>query len=165
MVATRTGSKQLLRDLNRSIVFNLLFSEGPISRAELARKSNLTAPAITQIIGDFVTSGLVIERPADSVTVGRRAVMLEINVGAGYVVGVYAKVQDEALVIVVCNLNCDVVHSTILRHDFPKRVQADPNYQSPPLPVTVQHLRDEGLSQPFINYMSGWKGFVAEEAA
>src|SRR5579885_3024539 len=83
MVATRTGSKQLLRDLNRSIVFNLLFSEGPISRAELARKSNLTAPAITQIIGDFVTSGLVIERPADSVSVGRRPVMLEINVGAG----------------------------------------------------------------------------------
>lgn len=119
MAATRTGSKQLLRDLNRSIVFNLLFSEGPISRAELARKSNLTAPAITQIIGGFVTSGLVIERPADSVAVGRRPVMLEINVGAGYVVGVYAKVQDEALVIVVCNLNCDVVHSTILRHDFP----------------------------------------------
>jgi len=29
----------------------------------------------------------------------------------------------------------------------------------------VQHLRDEGLSQPFINYMNGWKGFVAEEAA
>src|SRR5262249_45292662 len=119
MLATRTGSKQLLRDLNRSIVFNLIFSQGPLSRAELARKSNLTAPAITQIIGDFVTSGLVIERPADSVTVGRRPVMLEINVDAGYVVGVYAKVQDEALVIVVCNLNCDVVHSTIIRHDFP----------------------------------------------
>jgi predicted NBD/HSP70 family sugar kinase len=45
--------------------------------------------------------------------------MLEINVDAGYVVGVYAKVQDEALVIVVCNLNCEVVHSTIMRHDFP----------------------------------------------
>src|ERR1051326_8111170 len=83
MLATRTGSKQLLRDLNRNIVFNLIFSEGPLSRAELARKSNLTAPAITQIIGDFVTSGLVIERPADSVTVGRRPVMLEINVDAG----------------------------------------------------------------------------------
>jgi predicted NBD/HSP70 family sugar kinase len=119
MLATRTGSKQLLRDLNRSIVFNLIFSQGPLSRAELARKSNLTAPAITQIIGDFVTSGLVIERPADSVTVGRRPVMLEMNVDAGYVVGAYAKVQDEALVIVVCNLNCDVVHSTIARHDFP----------------------------------------------
>lgn len=119
MLATRTGSKQLQRDLNRSIVFNLIFTQGPLSRAELARKSNLTAPAITQIIGDFVTSGLVIERPADSVTVGRRPVMLEINVDAGYVVGVYAKVQDEALVIVVCNLKCDVVHSMIVRHDFP----------------------------------------------
>jgi 2,4-dienoyl-CoA reductase-like NADH-dependent reductase (Old Yellow Enzyme family) len=27
----------------------------------------------------------------------------------------------------------------------------------------VERLRDEGLSQAFITYMSGWKGFVAEE--
>jgi len=34
-------------------------------------------------------------------------------------------------------------------------VKADETYQSPQLPVTVQHLRDEG--QAFITYMSGWK--------
>jgi predicted NBD/HSP70 family sugar kinase len=118
MVATRTGSKQLLRDLNRSIVFNLIFSQGPLSRAELARKSNLTAPAITQIIGDFVVSGLVREQPADTVSVGRRPVLLEINMDAGYVVGVYAKVQGATLVIVVCNLKGDAVHSTTIRHDL-----------------------------------------------
>jgi hypothetical protein len=42
-------------------------------------------------------------------------------------------------------------------------VRRDPNYVSPELPVTVQHLRDEGLSPPFITYLSGWKGFVAPE--
>jgi len=118
MVATRTGSKRLLRDLNRSIVFNLIFSQGPLSRADLARKSNLTAPAITQIIGEFVASGLVREQPADTVTIGRRPVLLEINVDAGYVVGVYAKVQGATLVIVVCNLNGDAVHTTTIRHDL-----------------------------------------------
>lgn len=55
--------------------------------------------------------------------------------------------------------------AAILRHDFPKRVHRDAGYQSPALPVTVQHLRDEGLSPAFIKYMSGWEGFVAKEAA
>jgi hypothetical protein len=31
--------------------------------------------------------------------------------------------------------------------------------------VTAQHLRDEGLGEAFVTYMSGWKGFVAEESA
>lgn len=63
---------------------------------------------------------------------------------------------------------CDfavIGRAAILRHDFPKRVAADAAYTSPALPVTVQHLTSEGLSPPFIKYMSGWKGFVAEEAA
>lgn len=58
---------------------------------------------------------------------------------------------------------CIIGRAAILRHDFPQRVAKDPNYTSPPLPVTVQHLKDEALSPAFITYMSGWKGFVAEE--
>ncbi|WP_338114914.1 NADH:flavin oxidoreductase [Novosphingobium olei] len=52
----------------------------------------------------------------------------------------------------------------ILRHDFPKRVLADAEYTSPPLPVTEQHLIDEALSPTFVHYMKNWKGFVAEPA-
>jgi 2,4-dienoyl-CoA reductase-like NADH-dependent reductase (Old Yellow Enzyme family) len=61
---------------------------------------------------------------------------------------------------------CDYVligRAAILRHDFPQRVRRDAHYESPSLPVTVQHLRDEGLSPKFIAYMNGWPGFVAPE--
>ena len=30
-------------------------------------------------------------------------------------------------------------------------------------PVTREYLADEGLSEAFITYMAGWKGFVADE--
>ncbi len=64
---------------------------------------------------------------------------------------------------------CDFVvigRAAILRHDFPDRVRRDAAYQSPALPVTVQHLLDEGLSPAFVKYMRNWPGFVeAEEAA
>ena len=121
MPTTRAGSSRLLRDVNRSIVFNLIFTHGPISRADVARKSNLTAAAITQIVGDFVAAGLVRERPAEIAGVGRRPTLLELNAGAGYVVGVYAKFDDAMLVIAVCDLKCDVVHSAVLPHDFTAR--------------------------------------------
>jgi 2,4-dienoyl-CoA reductase-like NADH-dependent reductase (Old Yellow Enzyme family) len=68
----------------------------------------------------------------------------------------------------VIEAGCDYVligRAAILRHDFPNRVHGDAFYQSPPLPVTVQHLRDEGLSSTFIKYMGNWPGFVAEHAA
>ena len=73
--------------------------------------------------------------------------------------------QDAAEVI---EAGCDfavIGRAAILRHDFPRRALADPCYVSPALPVTAQHLRDEGLGSAFVTYMRAWKGFVADEAA
>ncbi len=54
--------------------------------------------------------------------------------------------------------------AAILHHDFPRQVQADPAFTPTPLPVSVEHLHREGLSDPFVGYMRQWKGFVAEAA-
>ena len=42
-------------------------------------------------------------------------------------------------------------------------MQRDAHYVSPPLPVTRQHLTEEGLGAAFVTYLSGWPGFVATE--
>jgi 2,4-dienoyl-CoA reductase-like NADH-dependent reductase (Old Yellow Enzyme family) len=55
--------------------------------------------------------------------------------------------------------------AAILHHDFPKRVQANPDFTPVPLPVPADHLRAEGLGEAFVTYMRTWKGFVAEAAA
>jgi 2,4-dienoyl-CoA reductase-like NADH-dependent reductase (Old Yellow Enzyme family) len=54
--------------------------------------------------------------------------------------------------------------AAILHHDFPRRVEANAGFEPAPLPVTAQHLRDEGLGEAFVSYMRTWKGFVAEAA-
>ena len=43
----------------------------------------------------------------------------------------------------------------------PHLVATDPDFQAVPLPVTREWLRRERLSPAFIEYMNGWKGFVA----
>jgi len=50
----------------------------------------------------------------------------------------------------------------ILHHDFPKKVIGDPDFEPIELPVTKQHLLNEGLSDKFIKYMQRWQGFVEE---
>jgi len=53
--------------------------------------------------------------------------------------------------------------AAILHHDFPLRAQADTDFRSAALPVTRAHLKQERLGAAFIKYMSGWKGFVAQD--
>ena len=50
----------------------------------------------------------------------------------------------------------------ILHHDFPKRVIADESFEPIELPVSKEHLTQEGLSETFIKYMQRWQGFVEE---
>ena len=58
-----------------------------------------------------------------------------------------------------------VGRGAILHHDFPKQVSANPDFEPTALPVSRAHLRQEGLGESFIDYMSGWKGFVEATAA
>jgi 2,4-dienoyl-CoA reductase-like NADH-dependent reductase (Old Yellow Enzyme family) len=51
--------------------------------------------------------------------------------------------------------------AAILHHDFPMQMQADSNFTPVRNPVSTDHLRNEGLGEAFITYMSGWKGFVS----
>jgi 2,4-dienoyl-CoA reductase-like NADH-dependent reductase (Old Yellow Enzyme family) len=80
--------------------------------------------------------------------------------------GAAGKIMTAEQAAAVLDAGCDYVligRGAILRHDFPLRVEKDPHYVSPSLPVTRQHLKDEGLGDAFIGYMSGWPGFVAAE--
>ena len=109
MAATRAGSKRLLRDLNRSIVLNLISARGPLSRTELARRSGLPAATITRITGDFVAAGLVTEVASEESSGGRRPIMLSINPTAGHVVGL--KLREDGMTVAVCDLACTIIHS------------------------------------------------------
>ncbi len=68
------------------------------------------------------------------------------------------KALDEGLDFVV------IGRGAILHHDFPEKLEADPDFTPIALPVPEPHLRQEGLGDAFVNYMKTWKGFVQEPA-
>jgi len=78
------------------------------------------------------------------------------------VAGKIATPQDAQKVI---DLGADIAalgRGAILHHDYPNKTKADPNFTPRTLPVAAEVLRSEGLSEPFVNYMKMWTGFVSE---
>jgi 2,4-dienoyl-CoA reductase-like NADH-dependent reductase (Old Yellow Enzyme family) len=54
--------------------------------------------------------------------------------------------------------------AAILHHDFPKQLFANPDFEPVTIPVTRDYLRSQGLGELFVEYMSGWGGFVEDQA-
>jgi 2,4-dienoyl-CoA reductase-like NADH-dependent reductase (Old Yellow Enzyme family) len=81
--------------------------------------------------------------------------------------GVAGKIITPAIAAAALADGADFVllgRAAILNHDFPIRA-ADPAFAPSRPPVTKEYLRQEGLGPAFIEYMAGWKGFVAEPLA
>ena len=55
----------LLRQLNERAVFEIVRDRGPISRAELARQSGITAPTASKVVGKLLKAGFLEEVNAD----------------------------------------------------------------------------------------------------
>lgn len=84
MHATMRASDQTL---NRLSVLKAIRRHSPVSRSELPRLTGLSGGTITQLTADLVARGLVTERRDASRRVGRPPIRLEINAGAGVVIG------------------------------------------------------------------------------
>ncbi len=85
--------------------------------------------------------------------------------GRAVPLAVAGKIHDPADAERVLALGADVValgRVAILHHDYPQRLAADTDFTPNRVPVTREYLSGEGLSEPFIDYMAGWKGFVAD---
>jgi len=103
------ASRSLLRDFNVSLLIELVRRSGSISRAELARQSQLSAPTVSAIVDHLLKRGIVVEMTTAPSSGGRPPVLLSVDPKAGYVVGI--KLRGDGLTTVVCDLNAQIVAS------------------------------------------------------
>ena len=107
--SSRRGSRSLLRDLNVSLLIELVRRAGSISRAELARQSSLSAPTVSAIVEDLISRGIFYEVAIAPSSGGRPPVLVSMDPKAGYIIGI--KLRADGLTTVVCNLEAQVVAS------------------------------------------------------
>ncbi|WP_420628000.1 ROK family transcriptional regulator [Candidatus Leptofilum sp.] len=112
MARLRKGNRDLIKDINRSLVLNLIKNRGPISRTDLIRQSNLSAGTISNIASSLIADGIVQEMGEGESSGGRRPVFLRLNHRAGFVIGL--KLMEEAIMVAVTDLDAKVIFHQVL---------------------------------------------------
>jgi glucokinase-like ROK family protein len=107
-----TGSFQLMKSLNKSLILNTIRLDGPISRAEIAKKTNLTPPTVTNLVGELLKSQLVVESDLGTSTGGRKPIMLRINSSAFQVIGIDVGVSN--IKVVAATLTAEIIDSLLI---------------------------------------------------
>jgi predicted NBD/HSP70 family sugar kinase len=78
-----------VRSRNRSLVIGMLFREGPLSRAELARRSGLTRVTMSDLVGELVEAGLVVEHGMQARSGrGKPGMLVDVDRGALHVIAI-----------------------------------------------------------------------------
>ena len=77
-----------IRDINRQIVLNYVREREPISRAEIARETELQRSTISAIVEDLTREGLVEEVGIGESTGGRRPTLLKLRAAGPIAVGI-----------------------------------------------------------------------------
>ena len=77
-----------IRDINRQIVLNYVREREPISRAEIARETDLQRSTVSAIVEDLTSEGLVEEVGAGESTGGRRPTLLRLRTAEAIAIGV-----------------------------------------------------------------------------
>jgi N-acetylglucosamine repressor len=94
-----TGSFQLMKKINKTLVLDIIRQHAPISRAKIAKMTKLTPPTVTNLVRDLLNMGMIKEAGRTDSTGGRKAINLQINAQACYIIGVNIGVSRCSVVI------------------------------------------------------------------
>jgi predicted NBD/HSP70 family sugar kinase len=83
------GQPQLLKAINERTVLELIRRAGATSRAQIARDSGLSKPTVSLALTNLIEAGLVHQIGRSSGSKGPRALLYELDPGAGWVVGIH----------------------------------------------------------------------------
>ena len=109
MRAAVSGKPELNRKINASLVLGLIRGSGPISRAELAKRTGIRPASISEIVEDLMQRHLVVEGELGPSTGGRQPVMLSVNPSGFFGVGV--EIGEDGVNGVLVDLSGEVLAS------------------------------------------------------
>lgn len=88
--STRTDPA-VMRERNRGLVLDIVKREGPLSRSDIAKRSQLAKPTVSAIVDGLLSEGMLTEIGVGPAAKGggRHPILLEFNARSRYTVGVH----------------------------------------------------------------------------
>ncbi|MFA9556605.1 ROK family transcriptional regulator [Evansella sp. AB-rgal1] len=108
-----TGSFQLMKSMNRSLILNTIRTNGAISRADIAKITKLTPPTVTNIVNELLKENLVVESKTGISSGGRKPILLSINSSSRYIIGLDVGVKK--IRYALSDLNANLLVSKVKR--------------------------------------------------
>jgi predicted NBD/HSP70 family sugar kinase len=97
------------RNHNRQVVLARVRSAGQIGRAEIARQSGLSTQAVSNIIADLLSDGMILEQGRRTGVRGLPAVQFGVNPAGGFAFGV--EVRPDAVFAALLDLSGETLFS------------------------------------------------------
>jgi predicted NBD/HSP70 family sugar kinase len=118
LTKAQAARSSTIRDINRQFVLNYIRDREPISRAEIARNTELQRSTVSTIVEELKAEGLIEEIGAGASTGGRRPTMLRLRAAGAIAVGV----------------DVTPTHTTVASCDLVGRVLASERVENVPRP-------------------------------
>lgn len=83
------GQPKLLKEVNRDIIKDLIFQQGPITKPELTRKTNLSLPTVNKIVDGLEADGIIRQDGTTGSTSGKKAKVYVANEKFGNIIVLY----------------------------------------------------------------------------
>ncbi|MFZ3085427.1 MAG: ROK family transcriptional regulator [Candidatus Hydromicrobium sp.] len=95
MIYRKENKNISLKEINKKNILKIVMEMGPISRIDISRHLKISRPTTSAYIGELIKDGLVKEigKGESTSSGGKKAVLLQFNVRAGYIVGVMIGVK------------------------------------------------------------------------
>lgn len=149
-----------LRRYNERVLINFLRKLGQASKLELSRLSNLTPQAVTRIIDDLETAGMVEQKGKVQRGLGQPSTMYAINPTGAYSIGVNVGRSD--IQVLLMDFGGSVIGKIAHEFEIPepdflldKIAQGIAYFQASLSTENQQRLVGVGLAMPW--FMGAWK--------
>lgn len=79
------GNAKLVRNINRSMILNIIRTKQPISRTKIARITHLNKSTVSSIVSDLLEEELITEQKTSDPNIGRNPLDLSLKLGMHFV--------------------------------------------------------------------------------
>ncbi|HEX8687489.1 MAG TPA: helix-turn-helix domain-containing protein, partial [Pyrinomonadaceae bacterium] len=88
LTKAQAARSSTIRDINRQFVLNYIRDREPISRADIARSTELQRSTVSTIVEELKDEGLIEEIGAGASTGGRRPTLLRLRAAGATAIGI-----------------------------------------------------------------------------
>ncbi len=110
---TQIARPNTIRDINKQIVLNYVRERSPISRAEIARETELQRSTVSAIVDELQNAGLIEKIGIGNSTGGRKPTLLKLKTGTPIVIGVDITPRQTTIAV------ADLAGKVLEKEEFP----------------------------------------------